>query len=124
MRRDPDTGNTSYRPVLATTVAAAIDVTSSPATSGSTCRPDAVAETPLTYCRCVGRNVMAPSIANPTMNASTTQTEKTDERKSRSGRIGSTARDSKRTKSASATTDPANRPRMKADVHEYWVPAQ
>jgi hypothetical protein len=36
---------------------------------------------------------------------------------SRIGRIGSAARDSTRTKTASATTDPANRPTMTGDVH-------
>ena len=44
-------------------------MTSNPATSGSVCNPDSVAETPFTYCRYVGRKVIAPSIAKPTMNA-------------------------------------------------------
>ena len=79
-----------------------------PITIGSICSPDSVAVEPRTYCRYVGRNVIAPSIANPTMNASTTHTENTDDRNRRSGRIGSTARPSTTTKIASDSSEAAD----------------
>jgi len=52
-----------------------------------------------------------------------TQTLNTDERKSRSGRIGSAARLST-TNTASATTEPANSPTIVPEVQGYWVPPQ
>ena len=58
------------------------------------------------------------------MNARTTQTLNTDERNSRSGRIGSVARVSTTTNSASATTEPTNSPRIVVDVQGYCVPPQ
>src|SRR5262245_5789046 len=78
MTADPTTGKILYRPVLPTTVPDTVDITSRPTTRGSVCRPDAVADTPFTYCRYVGRNVIEPSMAKPTMNARQTQTTNTD----------------------------------------------
>src|SRR3954462_14375807 len=95
---------------------------SSPRTIGSVCSPDSVADDPLTYCREVGRNVIDPSIAKPTMNASTTHTSKTDEVNSRSGSTGSTARCSTNTKTASDTSEPTNIKTMVDEVHGYSTP--
>ena len=75
-----------------------------PATIGRVRRPDSVAETPSTNCMNVGRNVNAPSIANPTMNARMQHTVNTGLANSRIGRIGSAAWDSTHTKIASASS--------------------
>ena len=80
-------------------------MTNRPMTIGRVRTPDAVADTPFTYCRYVGRNVIAPSIANPTMNASTTHTLNTEDRNRCSGRIGSSALASTNTKMPSDTID-------------------
>src|SRR3954454_3592247 len=119
---DPATGKTLYRPVRPTMVPAAIEVPSRPMTNGKVCSPELVAETPFTYCRYVGRKVIAPSIAKPTMKASTTQTLNTDERNKRNGSTGSTARLSTRTNTDSDTTEPTNRPMIITDVQAYCVP--
>ena len=94
-----------------------IDVISSPATIGKVRRPEAVADTPLTYWRCVGRNVIAPSMAKPTTNASTMTTLNTGSRNSRMGRIGSRARRSINTKPASAATEMAYMPMIVGELH-------
>ena len=99
-------------------------MTSRPTTIGSVRTPDAVADTPCTYCRYVGRNVIAPSMANPTMKASTTHTLNTEDRNRCSGRIGSLALASTNTKMPSETIDAANRPMIVADPQAYWVPPQ
>jgi len=70
----------------------------------------------------MGRNVNAPSIANPTMKARITLMLNTEERNSLMGRFGSVARVSTMTKTASATTEPANSPRIVVDVQGYSVP--
>ena len=75
-----------------TTLPALTDATISPSTIGSVRSPDTVALTPWQYCRYVGRKVMQPSSANPTMKLRTALTLKTFRRNSRSGRIGSAAR--------------------------------
>ena len=72
----------------------------------------------------MGRNVIEPSIANPTMKASATQTLNTEERNNRSGRTGSTARRSTSTKTTRDSTDPTIIQMMVADPHGYWVPPQ
>src|SRR3954447_26843251 len=98
------------------------DVTSRPTTIGSICNPDSVADVPFTYCRYVGRNVSAPSIANPTMNASDTVTLNTDEVNNRNGSTGSVALCSTNTKMPSATNDATTMPMMVAEPHGYSVP--
>ena len=100
----PATGKTLYRPVRPTRLPLPIDVSSMPATIGRVRSPDSVAETPSTNCMKVGRNVSAPSIANPTMNPRTQHTVNTGLANSRIGRIGSAARVSTQTKMASATS--------------------
>ena len=100
------------------------EVTSSPATSGSIRAPDAVADTPSTYCRNVGRNVIDPSIAKPTTNASAQQTENTGLENSRGGRIGSTARDSTHTNAANAISDTTTSPMISTENQAYVVPPQ
>jgi hypothetical protein len=70
----------------------------------------------------VGRNVNAPNIANPTMKARITLMLNTAERNSLMGRIGSVARVSTTTNTASATIEPANSPRIVVDVQGYCVP--
>src|ERR1700694_3371011 len=94
-----------------------IDVINRPATIGKVRRPETVAETPSTNCMKVGRNVIAPSIAKPTTNASPQQTVKTEFLNSRIGRIGSAARVSTHTKMPSDSTDATHRPTMVGDVH-------
>ncbi len=86
-----------------------------PTTIGSVRRPDVVAETPLTYCMKVGRNVIAPSIANPTTNDSTQHTVKTGFANKRIGRIGSGARRSTITKPTSASAEATNNPMIVAE---------
>ena len=81
-----------------------------------------MADTPSTYCRNVGRKVIAPSMAKPTMNARMTEIVNTDERNSRSGRIGSAARDSASTNSPRLTAETTNSPTMVGESQAYWVP--
>ncbi len=92
-----------------------VEVINMPATIGSVRRPDVVAETPLTYCIKVGRNVIAPSIANPTTKDSTQHTVNTGLANSRIGRIGAVARFSTQTNTPRATAAPANNPMMVGD---------
>ena len=80
-------------------------VASRPSTIGSIRSPEAVADTPFTYCRNVGMKVIEPIIAKPTMKLSTEHTLNTRLRNSRIGRMGSAARSSTSTKMASAATD-------------------
>ncbi len=72
----------------------------------------------------MGRNVIDPSIAKPTMKASATHTLKTEERNNRSGRTGSTARRSTNTKITRDTNDPTIIKMIVEDPHGYWVPPQ
>ena len=51
-------------------------ITSRPTSSGSSSRPDTVAETPCTSCRYCGRNARAPNIATPLTNAMMLETVK------------------------------------------------
>ncbi len=120
----PATGKILYRPVLPTIVPAAIDVINRPATRGSIRTPELVADTPLTYCKNVGKNVIDPSIAKPTTNASALHTENTRLENSRIGKIGSTARRSTTTNTAKATTDTPINPSTCTDPHAYVVPPQ
>ena len=69
----PTIGKILYRPVRLDDVPLPMEVNSRPATIGSIRRPDTVAETPSTNCMNVGRKVMAPSIANPTMKRRTSR---------------------------------------------------
>ena len=94
-----------------------IEVMSMPATIGSVRSPDVVAETPSTNCMNVGRNVSAPSIANPTMNPRMQHTVNTGLANSRIGRIGSAARVSTHTKTASAAAEAANSPMITGEDH-------
>ena len=91
-------------------------------TIGSIRTPDEVALAPLTNCRNVGRKVMDPIIAKPTMKLSVEAMLNTRPRNSRIGRIGSAARSSTSTKITRAITDPTNRPMIVADPHAYCVP--
>src|SRR5579875_1099139 len=120
----PAIGNSRYLPVLLTNVPLPRAVASRPSTIGSIRSPDVVADTPFTYCRKVGRNVIEPIIAKPTMKLSTEATLNTRLRNNRIGRIGSAARSSTNTKTASATTEPANRAMIVAEPQAYWVPPQ
>ena len=95
-----------------------------PATSGSIRTPELVADTPSTNCKNVGRNVIDPSIAKPTTNASALHTENTRLENSRIGRIGSAARLSTTTNTAKAIKDTPINPRICADPHAYVVPPQ
>src|SRR5262245_38030055 len=92
-----------------------IDVASSPTTIGRVCSPETVADTPSTNCMNVGRNVSAPSMANPTTNDSTQHTENTGSPNRRIGRIGSLARNSTTTNTTSAATEPTNSPMIVAE---------
>src|SRR5690349_3191401 len=120
----PATGKILYLPVRPTMLPLPIEVISMPATMGSVCRPDVVAETPSTNCMNVGRKVNAPSMAKPTMKPRTQQMVNTGLANSRTGRIGSTARDSTQTKTASATAEAANSPMITGDPHAYSPPPQ
>src|SRR5262249_31649573 len=113
----PATGNILYRPVRPTMMPLVIEVASRPTTMGRVCNPDTVADTPSTNCMNVGRNDSAPSMAKPTTNESTQHTVKTGSAKSRIGRIGSLARSSTATNTASAATDPTNSPIIVGDPH-------
>src|SRR5262245_5258061 len=81
----PPTWRTSDPPVRPTTVPESIDAASSPSTIGSIRNPDSVAELPFTTCRYIGRNVIAPNIANPVMKLSSPDTANTREPNSRIG---------------------------------------
>ena len=109
---------------MLTTLPALTDATISPSTIGSVRSPDTVALTPWQYCRYVGRNVMQPSSAKPTMKLSTELTLNTFRRNSRSGRIGSAARCSATTKQPRKTTPPTTRPMMVGEPQPYSVPPQ
>ena len=113
----PATGNTLYRPVRPTMFPLPIEVMSMPATMGSVRRPDVVAETPSTNCMNVGRNVNAPSIANPTTNPRMQHTVNTGLANSRIGRIGSAARVSTHTKIARAAAETTNNPMITGEDH-------
>ena len=101
----PATGKILYLPVRPTMLPLPIDVMSIPATIGRVRRPEVVAETPSTNCMNVGRKVSAPSIAKPTMKPRMQQTVNTGLANSRMGRIGSAARVSTQTKTASAAAE-------------------
>ena len=120
----PATGNTLYRPVRPTMLPLPIEVMSMPATIGSVRSPDSVAETPLTNCMNVGRNVSAPNIANPTMNPRMQHTVNTGLANSRIGRIGSATRVSTHTKIASARAEAANSPMITGEDQAYVLPPQ
>ena len=109
-------------PVRPTTEPLAMAVTSKPITIGSIRTPDDVADAPLTNCRKVGRKVIDPIIANPTMKLRIEAMVKTRPRNNRIGRIGSSARSSTNTKMARQISDPKNNPMMVAEPHAYSVP--
>ncbi len=92
-----------------------------PATIGSVRRPDVVAETPSTNCMYVGRNVNAPSMANPTTNDSTQQTVNTGLANSRVGRMGADSgpdeRLSTQTKMPRAAAEAANSTTIVGELH-------
>ncbi len=75
-----------------------------PATMGSMWTPDRVGETPCTTCRNVGRYVIDPNIAKPTMKPMTEVSVKLRLRNRRSGRTGSAARLSTARNAPSSTT--------------------
>ena len=120
----PTTGNTLYRPVRPMMLPLPMEVMSIPATIGRVRIPDSVAETPLTNCMNVGRNVNAPSIANPTMNPRMQHTVNTGLANRRIGRIGSATWDSTHTKIASARAEPTNSPMITGDDQAYVLPPQ
>ena len=93
-------------------------------TMGRVRTPEIVAESPSTYCRKVGRNVIAPSIAKPTMKLRIEQTVKTGLPNSRIGSIGWAARVSAQQKAARARTPPAKRPMMTGELQAYSLPPQ
>ncbi len=113
----PATGKTLYLPVRPTMTPLPIEVVSIPITIGNVRRPDVVAETPSTNCMYVGRNVRAPSIANPTTKDRTQHTVNTGLPNSRVGRIGAAARLSTQANTHNAITEPTNRPMMVGDPH-------
>ncbi len=118
----PAIGNIRYFPVRPTMEPLTIAVTSKPITIGSIRMPDDVADAPLTYCRNVGRKVIDPIIANPTMKLRIEAMVKTRPRNNRIGRIGSSARSSTNTKITRQISDPTKRPMMVAEPHGYSVP--
>ena len=63
-------------------------------------------------------------MANPTMKPRMQQTVKTGLVNSRMGRIGSAARVSTQTKTASAAADAANNPMITGEPHAYSPPPQ
>src|SRR5689334_7990337 len=113
----PTTGKTLYLPVRPTMAPLPTEVVSIPITIGKVRRPDVVAETPSTNCMYVGRNVRAPSIANPTTKDNPQQTVNTEFWNSRIGRIGAAARLSTQAKMHNAITEPTNRPMIVGDPH-------
>ena len=120
----PAIGNIRYLPVRPTMVPLAMAVSSSPMTRGSIRSPDEVADAPLTYCSRVGRKVIEPIIAKPTMKLRIEARVNTRPRNNRIGRIGSSARSSTKTKMASEISEAPNSPMMVAEPHAYWVPPQ
>jgi len=90
--------------------------------SGSSRSPELVADAPVTACRNSGRNTMAPNMAQPRMNDSTTPTVNTPSRKRRMGRIGSAARCSQTTKPASSAAEIAKSPTIVSEPHGYSLP--
>ena len=120
----PAMGKTLYRPVRPTMHAAAHRGHQQPGHHRQRAQARLVAETPSTNCMNVGRNVNAPSIANPTTKDSTQHTVNTGLANSRIGRIGSAARLSTHTNAASATTEPTNRPMITGEPHAYLLPPQ
>ena len=72
----------------------------------------------------VGRNVSAPSIANPTMKPRMQQTLNTGLANRRMGRIGSAVLASTQTKTASAAKDARNSPMIIGEVQAYSLPPQ
>src|SRR3954469_15059305 len=105
-------------------VPAPTEATIRPATIGSIRTPDIVALTPSQYCRKVGRNVIVPSRANPTMKLRVELTLNTFSRKSRSGRIGSAARCSAYTNATRQNTAPTTSPMIVGEPQAYWTPPQ
>src|SRR5437588_12716877 len=113
----PAMGKTLYRPVRLTRTPLPIEVVSLPRTIGRVRRPDVVADTPSTNCMYVGRNVRAPSIANPTTKDSTQHTVNTGLANSRVGRMGAATRLSTQPKMHSEIREPANSPIMVGEPH-------
>lgn len=122
--RAPTIGKIRYFPVLLTTLPEKIDAINRPITMGKVRTPEMVAESPSTYCRYVGRNVIAPSIAKPTMKLRIEQTVNTGLRNRCIGSIGCLARVSTQQNSPSATMPPTKSPMMTPEPHAYSLPPQ
>ena len=93
-------GKILYRPYFVISRPLPIDAISTPAISGSSCSPDAVALAPFTICRNSGRYVIDPNSARPMMKPITLVRANTLLRNSASGSTGSAARLSVSTNSA------------------------
>src|SRR5690242_16851716 len=103
-------------------VPAAVDATNSPTTIGRVRNPEDVALTPRTYCKYVGKKVIAPSIANPTTRATADDTTKTGLANSRIGSIGSRARRSANTNATIARTETMKVAMICGDPHAHVCP--
>lgn len=115
-------GKTFQRPVRLMICPEVVEAISSPATIGSMCTPDRVGLTPCTICRNVGRYVIAPNIAKPTMKLISATSVNVRTRNSRSGSTGSAAPRSTRTNTASRTRPMTASPMIWAEPQAQVVP--
>ena len=99
-----------------------MEVNSSPAIIGVSCRPELVGLRPRTICRKSGRKVIEPKSAIPMMKPTAELTTKMRLRKSDSGKIGSLARRSAKGNKTSRTTPTIASATISVDPHAYVVP--
>ena len=97
-------------------------MTSTPAISGTSCRPDTVGLEPFVTCRYSGRYVIAPNSAKPTMKPIALVTENVWLRKSESGRIGSAARRLDENERGMSTMLATISPMICGEPHAHVVP--
>ncbi|CAM5656064.1 hypothetical protein SFUMM280S_11074 [Streptomyces fumanus] len=120
----PTMGKTLYRPVLAVTRPATIDVTSMAPSIGSSSSPELVAHAPCTDCWYSGRKRVAPNITKPTMKPISDISVKLRLRKMCSGTTGSAALVCQNTNPTSVVTPMPISSMIRAEVQAYSVPPQ
>jgi hypothetical protein len=99
-----------------------IEAISTPAITGTSCRPDSVGDAPRTTCWNSGRYVRAPNSAKPTTSPIALVTANTRLRNRLGGSTGSAARRSTSTKAIRLATARTPSQKMNAEPQVYEVP--
>ena len=119
---EPATGKILYRPVRLITAPEIIDAPIRPSISGTSSRPELVADAPLTTCRNRGRKAMAPYMATPRTKLTALAMLNVRPRNRWMGRTGSVTRRSTAINPTSNRTEATARPMMVAEPQAYSVP--